>query len=407
MPIKPSPIPHWQRLAVLAAAALAQPALAQTDDTTPFYVGSSLGVSHVSNVYRQSDATNSDTVVSVGLLGGLDQRLGRQHVRLDGSVQDNRYSNNRDLNNQSYSLRAALDWQTVGHLSGTLSAKSDRSLADFNIGNGVSPLLKKNTERDDEYQALARLGVATRYTLEAGWLHRRRDFSAEEYDRFIFNQDTASLGIYATPAGNVKLGLAARHTKGQYPRYPVFLLGLQVGTTVNDYTRDDLDFTTRWTIGGHSVLNTRISRSRTNNSLDTLRDFSGTTGAIGWNWDATSKLQFNAQYARDTGQESTVLAADVNRVYTTWRLGGSYAMTSKLSLNASAGSRRSQRSTDSGAPLADAFEANKTYNVGLRWTVSRGLSLGCQYDRASRDSSIALYTYSASSYGCTGQAILY
>src|SRR5207244_3499143 len=132
-----------------------------------------------------------------------DQRLGRQHLKLDGSVQDNRYNHIRDLNNQSYTVRAALDWQTVNDLSGTLSAKSDRSLADFNVGNGVTQIFKKNTERNDEYQAIARLGVGTRYTLEGGWLYRRRDFSAEEYDRFVYHQGTASLGIYATPAGNV------------------------------------------------------------------------------------------------------------------------------------------------------------------------------------------------------------
>ena len=397
----------------MAAAMLAAPALAQTDDAAPFYVGGSLGVSHVSNVYRQAGATNSDSVVSAGLLGGLDQKLGRQHIKVDGSLQDNRYSSNRDLNNQSYSLLTALDWQTLGNLSGTLSAKSDRSLADFNIGNGVNPILKKNTERNDEYQALARLGVATRYTVEGGWSHRQRKFTAAEYDRFVYSQDTGSLGLYATPAGNVRLGLAARHTKGKNPRYPVGIafnpdtLAFEVVSAVNDYKRDDFDFTTRWDTGGHSVLNTRISRSRTNNSLDILRNFSGTTGAVDWTWLATSKLQFNLQYARDTGQESTVQTADLNRVYTTWQLSSSYALTGKLSLNAKANSNRSRRSSDAGVAVFDAKDDSTTYNLGLRWAFSRGLSLSCQYDHASRDSSVAQYIYSAASYGCTGQAILY
>lgn len=416
MPIKPfRRCPRRALLApLLVTLASIQSAQAQTDDTTPFYVGGSLGVTHVSNVYRQSTATNNDRVTSAGLLGGIDQKFGRQHLTLDGSVQDNRYAENRDLNNLSYTLRTALNWQTVGDLSGVLSAKSDRSLADFNIGSGVDPILKKNTEREDEYQALARLGVATRYTLEAGWSYRRREFSAPEYDRFNFHQNVGSLGIYATPAGNVRLGLVARHTKGTNPRYPVGLaldpatLQFVVITSPNDYTRNDVDFTTKWNTGGHSTLNTRISRSSTKNSLDNkLRDFSGTTGSVAWNWLPTAKLQLNLQYARDTGQESLVRAADLNRVYTTEQVGVSYALTSKLSLNAKASRNRGTRTSASGAVVADALDDFKTYNLGARWAFSRGINLGCQYDHASRDNSVPQYVYTASSYGCTAQAILF
>jgi hypothetical protein len=379
-------------------------------------VGGTLGVSRVSNVYREPNATNDDTVTSVGLLGGIDQRLGRQHLTLDGSLQNNRYATNSELNYRSYSLRSALNWETIGNLSGVLSAKSDRSLADFNIGNGIDPndlVRKKNIERNDEYQAIARLGVATRYTLEGGWTQRRRDFSAEEYGRFVYRQNTGSLGIYATPVGNVQLGLVARHTKGTNPHYPVGLAvdpdtsQLAVVEAANDYTRDDIDFTTRWTVGGHSTLNTRISRSKTRNSLEVLRDFSGTTGAIGWNWRPTGKLQFDLNYSRDTGQESVVRAADLNRVYTTWQFGSSYAMTGKLTLSAKASSNRTRRNAESGVTLADALNDSKLYNIGIRWALSRGFSLSCQYDHVSRDSSVPQYVYSASSYGCTGQAILY
>ncbi|MEO6278756.1 outer membrane beta-barrel protein [Roseateles sp.] len=400
-------------IALAAIAALTNPAQAQTDDTAPFYAGGSLGASHVSNVYRQSSAPNSDTVTSAGLLGGIDQRLGRQHLTVDGSLQNNRYSTNRDLNYRSHSIRGALNWQTVGKLSGVLSAKSDRSLADFNT-SGVAQIFKKNIESTDEYQAQIRMGVATRYTLEGAWTQRSRNFSAEEYDRYVYRQNTGSLGIYLTPAGNVRLGLAGRRTKGTNPRYPTGLFTLDPDTLLpkaitdqNDYTRDDIDFTTRWRIGGHSTVNTRISRSKANNSMDRLRDFSGTTGSVGWNWSPTAKLQFNLNYARDTGQESSVNTGDLNRVYTTWQLGSSYALTSKLSLSARASANSARRNSDSGVALTGALDDTKSYNVGLRWAISRSFSLGCQYDHVNRDNSVPQYIYSANSYGCTGQAIVY
>ncbi|MFN3303643.1 MAG: hypothetical protein ACK44A_07970 [Roseateles sp.] len=412
MPTKPA-LP-LKRLALPAlAAALALPAAAQTDDTTPFYAGATLGAARVTNVYRQPTATNDDTVVSAGLVAGVDQRLGRQHLTLDGSLQDNRYSTNTDLNNHAYNLRGALNWQTLGNLSGVVSAKSSRSLADFNIGNGVEPILKKNIERTDEYQATARLGVLTRYTVEAGWTHRRRDFSAEEYARFVYRQDTGSLGFYARPGAHLRLGLVGRETRGNNPRYPVGFtidpgtLRPVVVSAPNDYERRDVDLTARWATGGSSNVNARISRSRTSNSLNNLRDFSGTTGAVGWDWQPTGKLQLNLQYSRDTGQESVVQSADLNRVYTSWQLGGNYALTGKLSLSAKASNNRSRRTSESGASVADALDDTRLYNLSLRWNYSRGLSLVCQVDRIQRDSSIAQYVYTASSYGCTGQAIFF
>lgn len=101
--------PRLSRLSLVATVAACQLATAQTDDSTPFYVGGSLGVSHVSNIYRQANAANSDTVVSSGLLGGVDHRYGRQHLKLDGSVQNNRYASNQALNNQSYTASATLE----------------------------------------------------------------------------------------------------------------------------------------------------------------------------------------------------------------------------------------------------------------------------------------------------------
>lgn len=404
----------------MAASAFAQPAQAQTDDATPFYVGGSLGMAHVSNLYREPNAGNNDTVTSVGVLGGIDQKYGRQHVTLDGSLQNNRYSTNTDLNNRSHSIRATLNWQTIGDLSGVLSAKSDQSLADFNVGSAVDPtaiIRQKNVETNDQYQAIARLGVSTRYTLEGGWEHRKRNYTADEYGRLVYDQNTGSFGLYATPAGNVRLGLAGRHTKGSNPRYLVGQAGIDPTTgrniylfANNDYTRNDLDFTTRWSAGGSSTLSTRISRSRSKNGLDTiLRDFSGTTGSLTWNWRPTGKLQFDVQYSRDTGQETMIRATELNRVYNSWQLAGTYELTGKLSLNAKLNTSQARRTSGSADPTQSALtqDSTKLYDLGLRWAISRSFSVSCQYDHASRDSSVAQYVYSASSFGCTGQAVLF
>lgn len=400
---------HPLRAAALnAALLLALPALAQTDDTAPFYAGASLGVTHVSNIYRLSGGSNSDRVTSAGLLGGIDTRLGRQHLTLDGTVQENRYADNSALNNRSYSLRGALNWQTVGNLSGTVSALSTRSLAQFNLGSGTEPYFEKNIERNEDYAAIARLGLATRYSVEASLSRRSRDFSNAVYDRFAYQQHTGGLGLFATPGSNLRLGVSVRRTDGEYPRYPIYFLGFRIGSRLVDYRRDDVDLTASWRTGGSSQLNTRLSRSRTTYEPKStlLRDFKGTTGAVAWNWQATSKIQVNLQYARDSGQESQVQAADVNRVYTTLQLGGRYALTAKTFLTAGATRTRSRGTND----LTDAsagFDDTNTYNAGAQWVFSRGVNLSCQYNRASRNSNVAQYAFTASSYGCTGQLLMY
>ncbi|MCZ8073937.1 MAG: hypothetical protein O9341_07365, partial [Paucibacter sp.] len=59
----------------LLGCSLTSPALA---DANPYYVGTALNLSHVSNIYRQNNNANSDRVTSASLLAGIDQTFGRQ-----------------------------------------------------------------------------------------------------------------------------------------------------------------------------------------------------------------------------------------------------------------------------------------------------------------------------------------
>lgn len=411
MPIKPTRFYRRKTTLVALACSLAAAscAWAQTDDSAPFYAGASVGLSHVSNVYRVSSnasvptgASNGDRITSAGLLAGINKRFGRQHLTLDGSLQNNRYAENSSLDNRSYSLRSALDWETVGDLSGTFSAQSRRSLAQFNLGSGAEQVTEKNLERNQDYAAIVRLGVGTRYSVEGSLTRRSRDFSAPQYDRFTYNQHATGLGVYAKPGGNVRLGLAARRTDGEYPRYPVYVSIFRVGSQAVDFKRDDVDLTASWAAGASSQLVSRISTSRVRYepASTALRDFHGTTGAVSWTWQPTGKFNLGLQVVRDTGQETLISASDVNRVYTSWQFNSGYALTGKLSLNASATSSRSHREDN-------AFDNERSYGLGLRWAFSRGFSLSCQVNHASRDSSVQQYVYSANSYGCTGQALVF
>src|SRR5687768_12256267 len=109
--------------ACLVLAGMSAGALAQV---SPYYIGGSIAYGHLSNALGQADdaplppgyESRSDNVTSVGLLGGVDQTIGRQRVFGDLTLRDNRYERNKLLNHRNYSVTAGIDWQTIERISG-------------------------------------------------------------------------------------------------------------------------------------------------------------------------------------------------------------------------------------------------------------------------------------------------
>ena len=79
---------------------------------------------------------------------------------------------------------------------------------------------QQNRESNGEYSALVRLRAKSRYSLEAGWAYRKRDFSAIEYSRFAFSQHSLQVGAYAKPGANLKVGIVGRKSKRQESTLP-------------------------------------------------------------------------------------------------------------------------------------------------------------------------------------------
>ncbi|MDN3920840.1 hypothetical protein [Roseateles violae] len=390
----------WLALACLAAAAA--PAAAESN---PYYFGGSLGLSQVSNVYRQAFSSNSDTVASASLLGGFDQRLGRQRLYADASVQGNRYNDNKQLDNHAYSLKGGLDWSTIERLSGSFTFNSSEALADYNVGRGVDQVFKKNIERNDNAQALFRVGLVTRYSAEAIISYRKRDFSAPEYDQLDYHQTAGSLGLVYRPSQDLRLGVAYRQTDGVYPHYPLFFGGVQIASFQDDYKRKDIDLTTGWDASGASKLNARISYTKTEHTVITSSNYSGFTGLINWNWQPTGHWTFFTQLSRETGQEGLPGVTDQSRLTTALRLNGTYQLTGKVSLNAGLFYSRADR--NSTAFQSRDFDRDFAYNLGANWAYSRTWSVSCLLNHLDRDSSIPQYAFDTGSFGCNVQAVFY
>lgn len=396
-----------------------------TAETSPYYLGVSQGFSHDSNVYRLGDSSSlptglqrSDTISTTSLLAGLDQPLGRGRLFGSAALRANRFSDNDGLNNQSYNANVGLDWASVNHLSGTLSAAATQNLARFNPDNDVPTVFRKNVERTNQFDARVRLGVVTRWTAEVdvGW--RQVDYSADEFNSREYGQSVLSAGLRYNPSGALTLGAFVRYTDGKFQHYKALGNG---AFQADDYKRKDLDLTGAWVPSAASTLNARLTLSRVDHSEAVRRDFSGATGLLRWQWKPSGKLAFNTVLSRDTGEEtafldygtSQILASDAfSKTITQLRFNADYELSAKVQLGAgTAWTRRALADTFTfagGAALPrEGRDTGTSLSLNARWTPLRSLQLSCDVSRDRRTAAGALSdAYSVTVYGCTGQFML-
>lgn len=426
------PTHRTRRLAVAAATAVATlllaPAGAQAQ-SSPYYIGVAQSLSHESNIYRigndqalPAGLDKSDTVSGTSLVAGVDQTWGRQRLYGSGNLRANRYSSNKSLDNASYGLNMAVDWATVNRLSGTVALAADKSLAQFNnrTTSGVDTV--KNEARTLSLEARARLGVVTRYTLEAGAGWRQRKYSADSYDRLENTQQYGSIGVRLRPSNLLNLGAALRLTNTDYPRWRLLGTG---GSEPEQIRRQDIDFTASWQPSGASQINARLSPTRSRYDRNPDADFSGLTGSASWAWQYTGKTKLTTTLSRDTGQSADAIAqgifsdgqlvgiangiTDESRTTTALGLRAQHELTGKIALTGGLTyARRALRSDQviGGAAqvVATGNDTTSILSLGGRWSPTRNIQVGCDASVEKRSSSnqqlsVALGSNSLSCYG--------
>jgi len=414
-------------LHAVAGALLALTAGTAAAETSPWYLGAAQSFAYDSNLYRVGDGQDalltqrglkkSDTVSITSLVGGLDQRIGRQRLSGSGSLRANRYASNESLNNQSYAANLDWDWETVERLSGTLGAGSEQTLAQFNSRTAGSTVeTRKNQVRTDRIDARAQLGGLGRWTVEASLGWRQRSYSAVEYDSSEYRQHRASLGLRYRVSGALTVGAAGRVTRATYPRFYNDGAG---NFGADKLQREDIDLTAHWTPSAVSQLKLRLSPTHTSYDRATGSDFSGLTGSLVWGWQPTGKLRLDTTLSRDTGQSSDAVnlglfgsgVTDDSRTTTALGLRANYALSAKIGLNA--GARYAHRAlastvfTATGLPLATSTGSDNTTTLSLggRWQPTRSAQLGCDlgHDRRTSGNHALSLPLSATTLSCYGQ----
>ena len=387
-PTAPATTPRALHTRWIAGASVALLATLAQAESSPYYIGASLSYAHDSNLLRLRDESavtdRSDKVTTAALLAGIDQPIGRQRIFGNVALRSNRFADNDQYDNQSYTAVAGLDWSTVERLSGNLTASANRALSSFNLQGQDGPV-EKNLETARTLDAAVRLGLVTEYSFELTGGYRQIDNSLARVQTRDYRQNTVAAGVHWRPSPDSDFGLALRDTRGRYPRYG------EVGSPreVDRFKRQDVDLSASIKPSGASTLSLRLSNGKTEYDLDTGRDFSGFTGSLGWLWQVSGKLRLNTRLARETGQDSYVVTdffgnpgtTDYSRINNSLRVKADYELSAKIALNlAVTSTQRDIVLTQSGSPgdtPSEGRERNTAVSLGARWTPVRSVMLGC------------------------------
>lgn len=410
---------HPIKTSLLLAPCLTLLCAVSTAQTSPYYIGLSLGLLQDSNLFRSragavlpAGLSRSDTVITTSLLAGVDQPIGRQRVFGTVSLNDNRYVNNDYLSYPGYGVNFGVDWSTVERVSGTVSMRANQAQRRFNDASGAVIDPRKNIEDSLGVDAVFRVGMVTKWSAEASLGFARVDYSNAAYAGSEREQRSVSLGTRWRPSSLINFGAALRYTLGDYP------------ARNDSYKASYIDLTSSWTPGGASSIYIRLSPTRLSYDNATASDFSGLTGAATWRWQPTGKLFVNTTLSRDTSQdsynqrllvpisptqaESVLVTTDDVNATTQLRVSLDYAATGKVTATTAASvAKRTLSRTNNLQDISDS-DRTSAISLGGRWAPTRGTQLGCQItsEKRSTDKGFLTLPYSANTVGCTGQWLL-
>ena len=298
-------------VALLATSPVFSPVFAQ--DSTPFMAQAQGVWLRESNLLRLSDAEvaagleSVDTARSATLAIGWHPRLGRQRLDAELAVGRQQFSRFSLYNHDDHDLRLGWDWQTAGHVSGTLQAR-DRQHLSVLRPYGIGLLSSPNLESTQQVLALARWGLASTMGLEASAEGRRVTYSSPQARGDDFRQDNATLAWRSSPSAALLWGLGVRATQGTYPHRFDASLG---GRGEDAFQGRFVDLTLQWGMQSGMAaarqthqLEGRLSGGRTTYEVDTARNVSGLFGQARWLWQPSGGLHLDTTWTREPGQDA-------------------------------------------------------------------------------------------------------
>jgi hypothetical protein len=431
------------RLALASAFVIASHAQAQT---SPYYIGLSQTLGYDSNVFRRDDRTitvpnpvdpvnpivqapeSSGLISTTSLVGGFDQRIGRQRVHLDGRVGYSSYANQSQLDAPVYAISAGMDWETAEDWSGRLAlsvnqGKGPYESRQFDDSSGLVTRVTgaKLTDNSQRAELIARSGAAStsRVWLEGGivydHLDRVSDFGPYQVGtaQWIgYREESSSTALSLTAqtraSGALTLGAGLRTTQLNITSGQQWADDVPPANAparyVEDSRRNSVELLADWVATGASTVNARLSFGQVHyDSSNEGRDERNWAAGLTWAWQPTGKASMSTRLYYDQVDRTNGFAPGSaysgGDYYTSLSWTGRYVATGKVSVDVSAGVvwRPFDSTFNSGAGVTgqQGDDTDVNLRLGFSYQALRSVSSGCSIGYFAQRSSGTLYAAGA------------
>lgn len=404
-------------LAILSPMCLCMFAGAARADLEPFSVGASETLQHQSNLNHTDDAQIapvSDWISTTEFNAALNQAIGRDKVVASAAVDFNRYRHTHGLNATGYHAAAEFDWNTVGDLSGSLGADSQRrqyiygETADPTPGTPAVLIDTRNLQTDNHAFARIALGGESRWTIFGGFDANQRNYSNSSFAASEEHQWSTNLGTNYSTSPDLSFGITGAYVRGEYPH------GAIAGGA-SDFNSKSINANTKWQASGSSAVDASLGFTTQSNAV-LAGDRHFINGSFNWTWTPPSHFGITFGLKRssdaDTGTTGvTTGIVNVNNLRGTSinnvaHLDVRYELTAKINLDATADYTQRKYS---GLQLLDSTVASGStrtsrFFLNAHYQPTRTVDLSCGAGREIRhiDSGLAAVTpaYTDTYYQC-------
>ena len=312
--------------------------------------------------------------------------LGRQAVDYDLSVDINRYTHNRNLNNTSANGKVAWVWTIGSALSGQVGAIYGRSLAAFADTEFFALNLVKRTD----YVGSARYQVGPHWAVYGSAIDTNVTSSAGAERSNNFNGRTATGGVEFATSTSALLAWEYRYTRGHYPGATSSLPGVAFDP---DFIERSAQVVLKYDLSDQSSLDARAGYLKRNYPRAAFGTFSGDIWHVTWRWQPTDRTQLSIGGGRDLqaqlSAQSDYFVDDGVELSPNWSISKQWALSATLSRDERRYIGDGQSASLSG--LRDDQVA--AAEVRLTYTPGRALKFNTSYRYERRRSNQPLLAY--------------
>ena len=250
------------------------------------------------NLYLGKPQKSDDIAVStVGLK--LAKNYSLQRFELDASLVDYRYRTFDYLSFTGLNYSGAWRWSLTPRLHGNLTRTHSEMLNSFADYTGYNNRNLRTTEatRFDGVFELGPwhlIGGVSRNTLK-----NEKIFLAEG----DYTYDAVEAGLRHVFRSGSTLAYVHRTGQGDYVNRPQ---PIAAGLYDNGFKQSEDEIRLQWSLTPKAMLDGRIAHVKREHDHYAQRDYAGTTGNLGFNWEVTAKTKLNASIARELSSFQTL-----------------------------------------------------------------------------------------------------